>query len=32
MVIWNASTSVITSESEVKSEAIDLDNEDDGYI
>ena len=32
MVIWNASTSVITSESEVKSEAIDLDNEDDGCI
>ena len=30
MVIGNASTSVTTSESEVQSEAIDLDNEDDG--
>jgi len=32
MVIGNASTSVTTSASEVQSEAIDLDNEDDGCI
>ncbi|KAK9996847.1 hypothetical protein SO802_021533 [Lithocarpus litseifolius] len=32
MVIGNASTSVTTSQSEVQSEAIDLDNEDDGCI
>ena len=32
MVIENASTSVTTSESEVQSEAIDLENDDDGCI
>ena len=32
MVIGNASTSVTTSESEVQSEAIDLENEDDNCI
>ena len=32
MVIGNASTSVTTSESEVQSEAIDLENDDDGCI
>ena len=32
MVIRNASTRVTNSESEVQSEAIDLDNEDDGCI
>ena len=32
MVIGNASTSVTTSESEVQSKAIDLDNDDEGCI
>ena len=32
MVIRNASTSVTTSESEVRSEAIDLDDDDEGCI
>ena len=32
MVIGNASTSVTTSESEVRSEAIDIDNDDEGCI
>ena len=32
MVIGNASTSLTTSESEVRSEAIDLDDDDDGCL
>ncbi|KAK9988927.1 hypothetical protein SO802_029166 [Lithocarpus litseifolius] len=32
MVISNASCSITTSESEVQSEAIDLENDDDGFI